>query len=488
MNLKQIFTITLLLISSLQLYSQNSVMKTFNTLLSDDDLKNASISFRVIDVDTDLEIASHNATNSLVPASTMKIVSTASALVELGSYKRFSTNLEYDGIIDSNGILHGNIFVKGGGDPTLGSKYFLKKDEQQTAFLMTFAQEIKKLGIDSVTGKIIGDASYYSYNTIPTSWLWGDIGNYYGAGPNGLSAYDNTANLYFKSGANDGDTTTIEKVIPYSPNLKFDNLVRASNINSDKAYIYSAPYSNYRKIEGTIPKGKDEFIVKASLSDPAFQVAYDLKTYLKLLGVKVAEASTTLRLMAINGESNSNERTSFYDYKSPDIGQIAYQTNHRSINLFAEHLLNEMGKKEYNEGNNYSGSRAVKSFWSKHIDTDGMYVSDGSGMSRMNAISAYHLTSILDYMVTSKNYKSFYSSLPIAGKSGTMYRIGRNTYAEGRLRAKSGTMTRVKSYAGYVTSKSGKNLAFALIVNNYTCYNSVVTKKLEKLMVAIANH
>ena len=175
-------------------------------------------------------------------------------------------------------------------------------------------------------------------------------------------------------------------------------------------------------------------------------------------------------------------------HSSPSIGQIAYYTNHVSINLFAEHLLNEMGVAIFNDGSNYSGGMAVQNFWNSRIDSKGMYVSDGSGMSRMNAISARHLTSILDYMASSKNYSSFYSSLPIAGKSGTMSRIGRNTYAAGRLRAKSGTMTRVKSYAGYVTSKSGKNLAFAIIVNNYNCYTSTITKKLEQIMVEIANY
>ena len=150
--------------------------------------------------------------------------------------------------------------------------------------------------------------------------------------------------------------------------------------------------------------------------------------------------------------------------------------------------MNAVGKKRNNGGSNSGGVLAVKNFWSKRINTTGMYISDGSGMSRMNAVSAYHLTSILRYMKKSKNYKSFYTSLPIAGESGTMSNIGKKTYASGRLRAKSGTMTRVKSYAGYVKSKSGKNLAFAIIVNNYNCYNSTMTKKLEKIMVAISNH
>jgi len=469
-------------------FSQNTIQRTFDKIRNEQVLENASFSFRVIDLDADSAIAEYNSYTSLVPASTMKIVTTAAALVRLGSYKRFKTRLQYDGYLDSNGILHGNIFIKGGGDPTLGSKYFRKKDELPTDFMKEWVAEIKKLGIDSITGRVIGDASHFSYEMVPTSWLWGDMGNYYGAGPCGLSVYDNLTTLTFRSGKNAGDSTFVECITPFAPYQKIENRVKAANSKKDNAYVYSAPYSNYRLIKGSIPKGREEFEVKASMMDPAFQTAYDLEYFILHAGIKVGQNATTKRLIQLAGDTVSTTRKDFFTHNSPSVGQIAYYTNHVSVNLFAEHLLNSMGVKQYGDGSNYSGSMAVKSFWNSRINTKGMYVNDGSGMSRMNAISAYHLTSILRYMKRSKNYKSFYTSLPIAGKSGTMRRIGRKTYASGRLRAKSGTMTRVKSYAGYVKSKSGKNLAFAVIVNNYNCYTSTMTKKLEKIMVSIANY
>lgn len=486
--MKLLVQIIFILFLTLSGISQNSIERTFEKIRKEKVLENASFSFRVFDLDADSAIAEFNPKNSLVPASTMKIVTTGAALVRLGSYKRFKTRLQYDGYIDSNGVLHGNIFIKGGGDPTLGSKYFTKKENLPTNFMKQWVTEIKKLGIDSITGRVIGDASHFSSDMVPSSWLWGDIGNYYGAGPCGLSIYDNLTTLTFRSGPNAGDSTFIECVTPFSPYQKFENRVKAANSRKDNAYVYSAPYSNYRLIKGSIPKGREEFNVKASMMDPAFQTAFDLEYFMLLGGIKVGKNASTKRLILLKGDTVSSIRKDFFTHNSPSVGRIAYYTNHISVNLFAEHLLNEMGVKQYGDGSNYSGSLAVKNFWSRRIDAKGMYVSDGSGMSRMNAISAYHLTSILRYMKKSKNYKSFYSSLPIAGKSGTMRRIGRKTYASGRLRAKSGTMTRVKSYAGYVKSKSGKNLAFAVIVNNYNCYTSTMTKKLEKIMVSIANY
>lgn len=483
------FTLTIsLIILNFIGFSQNSIQSTFNKIKELSYLENASFSFHVMDVDADTTVAEFNSKNSLVPASTMKLVTTSAALVKLGSYKQFKTKIEHDGTIDSNGILHGNLYVTGGGDPTLGSKYFLDKDEKPSDFMKIWVAEIQKAGIKSITGRVIGDASHYSYEMIPSTWLWGDMGNYYGAGACGLTIYDNYNTLTFRSGKEAGDSTFIECVTPFSPGQSFENRVISSNENRDLAYVYSAPYSNHRLIKGSIPKQKEEFDVKASMMDPAYQAAYDLEYYLLREGIQVSKNASTKRILLLRGDTVSSKKTELYIHSSPTIGQIAYYTNHISINLFAEHLLNEMGVNTYQDGSNYSGSLAVTNFWNSRIDAKGMHVSDGSGMSRMNAVSASHLTSILNYMAASKNYQSFYTSLPIAGKSGTMRRIGRNTYAAGRLRAKSGTMTRVKSYAGYVTSKSGKNLAFAIIVNNYNCYTSTMTKQLEKIMVEIANY
>ena len=468
--------------------SQNSIQSAFDKMKNLNYVENASFSFHLMDVDADTTIAEYNSKNSLVPASTMKLVTTSAAIVQLGSYKQFKTKIEYDGHIDSNGVLHGNIYITGGGDPTLGSRYFLKKDEDPSNFMNSWVLEIKKAGIKSLTGRVIGDASHFSYEMIPPTWLWGDMGNYYGAGPCGLTIYDNYNTLTFRSGSEAGDSTFIDCVTPFLPNQTFENRVLASNQNRDNAYVYGTPYSNHRLIKGTIPKEKEKFEVKASMMDPAYQAAFDLEYYLLIEGISVGKNASTKRILLLKGDTVSSKKSEVFEHSSPTIGQIAYYTNHVSVNLFAEHLLNEMGVDSYKDGSNYSGSLAVSNFWRNRIDSKGMYVSDGSGMSRTNAISAYHLTGILNYMASSKNYQSFYSSLPIAGKSGTMKNLGRNTYAAGRLRAKSGTMTRVKSYAGYVTSKSGKNLAFAIIVNNYNCSNSTMTKKLEQIMVEIANY
>lgn len=465
----------------------NTIQKTAENMMNEPALKHASLSFYVYDLDSNKVLADYDGEKSLVPASTMKLVTTATALQLLGSYHKFKTYLEYDGYIDTvNRVLKGNIYVKGGGDPTLGSKYFSKTKD---VFKQDWYDAIGELGIDKIEGSVIADASWYTDDMVPTTWIWGDIANYFAAGPNGLTVYDNTYYLDFKSGENAGDSTEIQCIRPYIPEMIVENRVKAAKIRNDQAYIFGAPYDPYKIVQGRIPLAKESFEVKGAIADPAYQVAWELNWMLKDSGMVVTNQPTTVRRMKRMGSYLEVERIRFHTHKSPALSKIVYWTNLLSINLYAEHLLRAVAKKKYSDGSNFSGTIAVQKYWkSKGVNTSGLYVNDGSGLSRHNAISAQHLVGILKVMNTSKYAKTFKSSLPIAGKTGTLKSMCRGTSAQGNLRAKSGTMSRIKSYAGYVKTKSGRHLAFAMIVNNHTCTHSVLKKKLEKIMVAMSGY
>ena len=149
--------------------------------------------------------------------------------------------------------------------------------------------------------------------------------------------------------------------------------------------------------------------------------------------------------------------------------------------------MNQIGVSKYRSGDTGSGTQATTLFWKeKELDTDGFYVNDGSGLSRFNGVTAKQLVGILKYMNESKNKDLFLRTLPIAGKSGTMRNFAKGTVAHGKVRAKSGTMTRVKSYAGYVTTKNKRNIAFAIIANNYNCSSFQMKKKMEKIIIKLA--
>jgi serine-type D-Ala-D-Ala carboxypeptidase/endopeptidase (penicillin-binding protein 4) len=465
-------------------YSQTiqDLKNEVSKLVADLDLKNASISFYAVDLTNNQVVAGLNSNKSLVPASTTKLVTTASALEILGGDTRFKTQILHTGSIDTLcRVLNGDIIIKGGGDPSLGAERYSK---HYGGFINQWAIKIKALGIDSINGRVIGDASCFTSQTTPSTWIWGDLGNYYGASPSGLSIYENTCKVEFESGKKNGDSTIITCVMPFVPEFNIENEVKSTNTKKDESYFYGAPFQVNRIVKGGIPLNKKGFDVKSSIPDPSLLAAFELDMEMRMMGVKLKDKYTTRRILEFDGDEETRLITKTY---SPKLTDIINQTNTYSINLYAEHLLNLIGLKVYKSGDPESGTTAITNFWKgKGINVEGLYLNDGSGLSRFNAISAMHLVSILEYMKKSENYNEFYNSLPIAGRSGTIRSIVKKTFAENNLRAKSGYMTRARSYAGYVTTKSKRELAFALIVNNYNCTPYEMKKKMESLMIKLS--
>jgi D-alanyl-D-alanine carboxypeptidase/D-alanyl-D-alanine-endopeptidase (penicillin-binding protein 4) len=150
-------------------------------------------------------------------------------------------------------------------------------------------------------------------------------------------------------------------------------------------------------------------------------------------------------------------------------------------------MLKMAGKLKKGTGSSDAGIEAIKDFLnSKKIDLKGFNMEDACGLSRKNKISTRQLCNILRAVKNENSFNAFYASLPVAGKSGGMAAMLKSTTAENNLRAKTGNMDKIKSYAGYVNNASGKELAFAIIFNNYTCSNAEIKQKAEKLMLLIS--
>jgi serine-type D-Ala-D-Ala carboxypeptidase/endopeptidase (penicillin-binding protein 4) len=465
----------------------NSIDKAMQQLVQDGQMQNASFSFFVYDVDNKKMVAEYQPKTSLVTASTMKVVTTATALEVMGSFHKFETKIQYDGNLNpSNGVLKGNVYIKGGGDPTLGSKYYTA---DTIDIMLSWVKALHDAGIKKIEGRIIGDASYFGDEYVPPTWGWIDMGNYYGAGVSGLTIYDNILKVWFDVGDNVNDSAIVTCYEPYSPDLVLDNRVRAGAVTGDEAYMYGAPYEGYRLLKGRLPKGSKDFEIRGAMHEPDYVAAYEFQHKIIQSGIVITGQATTARRLQLQGNLPSSKRTDMLTISSPPLSSIVYWTNLISNNLFAEHLLKHIGMQQYKDPSVYSATLAVEKYWrSKGVEMSGFYMNDGSGLSRANAISAQHLTEILVHMRNSKYWGTFESSLPVAGKTGTLKNIGKGTKIQGNLKAKSGTMTRVKSYAGYVKCASGEQLAFTIIVNNFNCSTAEMAKKLERLMIAMGNY
>lgn len=464
-----------------------SLEQYLKNLYNQEGLRGAGIGISVKYADDGSLITEYNSKQALSTASVMKLITTATAWLALGESFRFITRIQYDGEI-VNGVLQGNLFIRGGGDPTLGSNKF--NETQTDKLLAALVNFLQHKGIQSIKGDIIADADLFETGMAPSTWNWGDLGNYYGAGACGLTILDNLYFVYFNSGTQLGDSTTIIKIEPEIPGLELVNeVVTGKKGSGDNAYIFGSEYTYMKYVRGTIPPAQIDFSIKGSIPDPPYLAAWIMHEYLTKHGIEVLGKPTTTRLLNIKKQlfTNVAERKDLYEIQSPSLMSIIYQTNIYSNNLYAEHLHKAVGLKHYGKGSNINGNEAIKQFWCKRgLNSDGLIISDGSGLSRSNAVSADNLTSLLVQLPKEKGFENFYQTLPIAGKSGTLRNIGKGTIIENNLRAKSGSMSFIRCYAGYVKNPKGREIAFAILFNNFTCQAKEIREIIETIMIRIA--
>lgn len=456
-------------------FSQSSQQVVVNKFVDFPEFQNASIGIYAVDVETKEVLMDYGGNRLLAPASTTKLFSTAFALDLLGGDYRPMTSLYYNGIINDS-ILTGDIWIIGGGDMSLGSKYFDK--ENRDGFLKDWTIALKEKGIRRINGNIYADGSDFGYEGVPDDWLWGDMGNYYGAHFSGAMIYDNLLEYHFKTGAA-GKTAELIYTFPKIDSLRFVSNVLSSAKQGDNSYIFGAPYSFLREGRGALPQNVSDFMVKGSLPDPELQLAVEFSRVLSETGILHNGKSMSTRELGIKKPGTWIKLT---DHKGKTIRELAKVTNFESVNVFAEGLMRLASFVKTGNGTHEKASSYLQDYWKEKLNVKALFLSDGSGLARTNAINARTMCELLLYMNNSKNKIDFYESLPVSGVSGTLKNVAKNQVAHGKIHAKSGTMRRTKSYAGYAETNSGRKIAFAFIVNNYTCSNKQVVQQMELLM------
>ena len=458
-------------------FSQNKFDEAVKMLFQQPDYKNAFVGICVQDLETGDKLFGLNDGKLLIPASTMKLITSATALELLGADYRFETKIGYIGETEKNNSLKGDLVVIGGADPVLGSEHF-REHYFNNHFLKVWAHQIKSSGISKIEGDLILDGSVYDTEKIPATWIWEDIGNYYGAGANAFTIYDNLFRITFRSPRKEGKPTKIISLNPKIEGLEIRNEVLSANNSSDNAYVFGSPFDKKRVIRGTIPRNREAFTIKAAIHNPEEILAGELLKYLAKEGVFI---SGKIRFEKVN----RNSFQTVYIQQSPTLAEIIKVLNYESINLIAEHLLKQIAVEKIGVGNRQNAIEIVKDFWqSKGISTDNIFMEDGSGLSHFNAVSPQFFSTVLNCMDASSNKKAFLNSLPPAGK-GTLSRFDSQLFPENTLKAKSGSMTRVRCYSGYLKLDSGKNISFSIMVNHFSGSHSKLVGEIEKLLVEI---
>lgn len=442
--------------------SSNSSLKKF---LESETLRHSAISFELKELSSGNVVASYNKEMSLTPASVNKIITTAVALLQWGEKHHLKTSIYYDGIIQDS-ILVGNLYVKGCGDPTLGSE-FIKKDKN--TFFKESLNAIKKQGIKGIAGDLIVLDQLFGYEGVVCKWLWEDLGNYYASPVVGISLFDNLYRIYLRS-SNPGDTTEIIKAIPSVDDLIFKNEVIAGKANIDQSFISGTPFSKERRLYGSIPPNRSSFVIKGDIPDPGLFMADYFKSYLINHGINLGGKSTTYRLYPVE----PLKKVLIHEFLSPNISSIVRVINEKSNNHYAEHLYKLLTIRE---------GLDISRFWKvKGLDSSALFLVDGSGLSPLNAVSASFINAILEYMYKKEGVTgAFYKSLPIAGREGTVVSFLKGTTLEGKARVKSGSITNVCSYAGYIEYEN-KIYAFSILINNFKGSRAQLRKEIGNLL------
>lgn len=463
--------------------AQNSIDAVLEAYKKDKDLTHASYGFCVAEAASGKIIKEYNSEQALIPASTLKVMTTSAALGILGKDYTYKTNFYSVQKTDSaTGIMANSLVIKGSGDPSFNSSYFYNND---STFFNPIIQKLKAKGIKKITGSIIADASCFD-NAIPATWIWGDIGNYFGAGANGLSYRDNKFSLFYNSGALNS-TARLERISPvyFSKKITVQSNVIASG-SEDDAFVYGDPNGYSRKVTGTIPPNKTNYEVEAEMPEPALYFLDQLQNELK----KNSLSANDVKLVVGTEDAGNNysKEQLVYTHTSPRLEKIVYYTNTKSNNHYAESLLKTIGAVKSNkQGNTANGIESVEKYWKERgVDVTGLHMADGSGLSRANTITTKIQATVLSKIYRdSLMYPAFNSSLPVAGKNGSMTSLCKGSFAENNLRAKTGYINRARGYCGYVKTKSGKELAFSVLFNNYDCSAKEMKLKIEKFLVAL---
>lgn len=436
------------------IYSHAQIETAFQNFENSTALQGAYIGMSLIDLSTGNTVFENNADKLFYPASVQKTITTASALQLLGKDYRYETKVYYTGEI-SNNNLNGNLLLEAVGDPTLNSKYF------NVDFLNQVKNTLAVNGIKTIEGKVILQNKNINHNTVAT-WLYEDVANYYGVAPQIFNYKDDLYTITFKQNSH-GFQPSIQSLTPKVP-YKFDlKLECSSTIRGDKAYVMGTAFSKDREIIGTIPSGTGTFRIKGGNTHPFESFVEDLSNFITIENKEIS--SINIQELCV--------------VKSNRLLHLIKITNNESINLFADAILNTLGL-EF--GKNYTSDAGIEVIenlitQSTKLNKNEIRIKDGSGLSRLNAMSPNFAA---NWMCNFYENKDFVNSLPISGETGTMRYITAANL-KGRIQAKSGSADGVVNYAGYITANNGNIYAFSVFINNAYSSKIAIRRNLELL-------
>ncbi|MCS3511489.1 D-alanyl-D-alanine carboxypeptidase/D-alanyl-D-alanine-endopeptidase [Pseudomonas grimontii] len=454
---------------------QPSTSSTLDHLLADPALNGATVSVMVRDARSGSTLYQHNPRVRLIPASNLKLLTTAAAMDVLGPQYRFSTQLLSNGTQQGE-RLAGNLYLRGLGDPTT-----------QFADYQALAAQLASQGVRKVQGDLVFDDTWFDAERLGVDWAQDDESTYYGAQISALTVSPNTdfdaGTLLVTAKAPVALGQPVSVVV--SPSTDYVQLSNRAVSGPGNSYGITRQHgTNLLQLTGALAPGKQSR-QWVSVWEPTQLVANLFEQALAQQGIQV------LGRRVIGGVSPTTA-TLLAEHQSAPLQALITPLLKLSNNNMSEALLKAMGRKTANAGTAAAGVAAVAAFMQRQgLDPATLSQVDGSGLSRRNLVSAQNLTDLL--LVTAKQpwFDAWYNALPIAGNADRMtggslrYRL-RGTAAENNLHAKTGSMAGVSSLSGYITDAQGRRLVFSMISNNYVSDAAPVRALENRLALALA--
>jgi D-alanyl-D-alanine carboxypeptidase/D-alanyl-D-alanine-endopeptidase (penicillin-binding protein 4) len=494
-----------------------SLNKAIAGILADPALSHAHWGISVIAPDG-ASIYKLNDGQSFEPASNAKLFTTAAAFAVFSPESRFKTDVVARGTLDPDGTLHGDIVIEGSGAPSISGRSwpYAGKTERPNPPLQALedlANQIAKGGqVHKITGRIVGDDSFFPFERYDAGWAWDDLQWEYGAPVSALSVNDNSIYLDLMPGATPGDPIAVawNPPIPY---YALDNSAMTGPTGptgpKPQIGVDRQPGSKVVRLYGTLPINSKGIHLALAIEDPAEFTAIAFRQMLLDRGIAVTGSAAALHSfptatdeflevsrmplsLPLPKQKNlpevlvaSNENL-LATYTSPPLGQDLTVINKVSQNLHVELVLRDLGKSVLNDGSIAAGARVVRQFLTNAgVDPADFIFFDGSGLSPQDLITPRSATTLLAYAARQPWGEAFRQTLPIAGVDGSLSGRFTQSPVKGKFSAKTGTLSEVNALSGYLTARSGKTVILSILCNDHDPSSEATRKDADKIVEAI---
>ena len=481
--------------------AQSSLKTTIRQVQGDAALRGATWGVLAVRLGGDT-LAAYNAERRMVPASNVKVITAGTALHALGADYRFKTDLAYSGKI-VGGVLQGDLYIVGGGDPTTASKADCATPKEQ--LFAQWKQILDEAGIRSIEGTIIGDGRGWGGRVPCKDWSGEDLAFYYGAAPGALNFYENAQDFTVTPSDTVGRPVQVTPFFPDSPWMIFNHAAVTGDRGSGDQLMYSvAEAGPFGRMYGKFAVDRKSKVEECVNQFPEYTCAYYFHNYLVGNGIPVGNAFAEISPYGLirrdmflydDGEpaATMREMTRLGGTQSPPLIQILGEMMKRSDNFFAEAVLKALGQDTYGRAGLDSALLAEKRVLGQlGLKTDGVIqLRDGSGLARTNYVSPAFFVQFLRTMARQPEYRDYRLTFPQPGQGTLVSRMPKaDASLKKRVYMKSGSMNGVRCFCGYVTPADGRNentIVFSLMINNATATSAALNPVIDQLLTAIAS-